>query len=67
MVDHIYIDSPNWIKNKKATVNLINNKDKCFQYAITNVLNYEEIKKVHVRIKIKQIQLGRNKFSIRKR
>ena len=26
-----YIDSPDWIKNKKATINLINKKDnKCF-------------------------------------
>ena len=28
------IDSPNWTRNKKATINLINKKDiKCFQYA----------------------------------
>ena len=31
---------------KKATINSINKKDnKCFQYAVTVVLNYEEIKK----------------------
>ena len=31
-----YIDSPDWIKNKKALINPINKKDnKCFQYAIT--------------------------------
>ena len=31
-----YIDSPDWIKNKKATINPINKKDnKCFQYAVT--------------------------------
>ena len=44
-----YIDSPDWIKNKKATINPINKKDekkiKCFQYAITVTLNHEEIKK----------------------
>ena len=28
-----YIDSPDWIKNKKAATNPINKKDKCFQYA----------------------------------
>ena len=40
-----YIDSPDWIKNKKATVNPINKKDdKCFQYAVTVALNYQEIK-----------------------
>ena len=41
-----YIDSPNWIKNKKATINPINKKDnKCFQYAVTVASNYEEIGK----------------------
>ena len=36
-----YIVSPDWIKNKKATINLVNKKDnKCFQYAVTVVLNY---------------------------
>ena len=46
-----YIDSPNWIKKKKATINLINKKDnKCFQYAVTVALNYKEIKKDPQRI-----------------
>ena len=41
-----YKDFPDWIKNKKATVNPINKKDtKCFQYAVTVTLNHEEIKK----------------------
>ena len=30
-----YIDSPKWLKNRKATINPKNNDDKCFQYAIT--------------------------------
>ena len=34
-----YIDSPSWIKNKKATINLINDNNKCFQYAATVALN----------------------------
>ena len=39
-----YKDSPDWIKNKKATINPINRKDsKCFQYAVTVVLNQKEI------------------------
>ena len=44
-----YIDSPDWIKKKKATINLINvtddtddTDDKCFQYVATVALNYEE-------------------------
>ena len=40
-----YIDSPDWIKNKKATIHTINKNDKCFQYAVTVVLNDEDIKK----------------------
>ena len=39
-----YIDSPDWIKKKKATMNPKNKDNKCFQYAATVVLNYEEIK-----------------------
>ena len=41
-----YIGSPDWIKNIKATINPINKKDlKWFQYAVTAMWNYEEIKK----------------------
>ena len=40
-----YIDSLDQIKNKKATINPINKEDKYFQYAVTFVLNYEEVKK----------------------
>ena len=41
-----YIDSPDWIKNKKATMNLIKKEDnKFFQYNVTVGLNYVEIKK----------------------
>ena len=28
-----YTDSPDWRKNKKAIINLINKKDKCFQWS----------------------------------
>ena len=42
-----YIDSTDWIKNKKTTINPINKKDnKCFQYAVIVASNYEEIKKI---------------------
>ena len=41
-----YIDSPDWIKTKKAKINPINKKDnKYFQYTVTVALNYE-IKKI---------------------
>ena len=39
-----YIDSPEWLKNKKATINPKNNDDNCFQYALTVALNYQNIK-----------------------
>ena len=36
-----YIDSPDWIKNKRATINPINKKDnKCFQCTVTVAANY---------------------------
>ena len=44
------IDSPKWLKNKKATINPKNNDDKCFQYALTVALNYEKFKKDPQRI-----------------
>ena len=38
-----YIDSPKWLKNKKATIKPKNN-DNCFQYALIVTLNYQNIK-----------------------
>ena len=40
-----YIDSLKQLKNKKTTINSKHNDDKCFQYAITAALNYEQFKK----------------------
>ena len=40
-----YIDSPKWLKNKKATINTKNNDNNCFQYALIVALNYQNIKK----------------------
>ena len=41
-----YIDLPDWIKNKKTTINIINKNDnKCFQYVETAALNHKKIKK----------------------
>ena len=39
-----YIDSPDWIKKKKATINPKIVDHKCFQYAAPVALNYEEVK-----------------------
>ena len=39
-----YIDSPEWLKNKKATINPKNNDDNCFKYALTVALNHKQIK-----------------------
>ena len=56
-------DSPQWLKNKKATINPKNNDNRCFQFAVTVVLNYEQIKKDPQRI---SIQLERD-FSSHKK
>ena len=46
-----YVDSPDWIKNKTATINTINKKDNtCFENHVTVALNYEEIGKHAERI-----------------
>ena len=38
-----YIDSQKWLKDKKPTVNPKNNDHKCFQYATTLALNFDNI------------------------
>ena len=44
--DGSYIDSFDWIKNKKPTINPINKNDNaCFQYVLTVTLNHEQIRK----------------------
>ena len=35
-----YIKSPEWILNKRATINPKNKDNKCFQYSITVALNH---------------------------
>ena len=45
-----YIDSPKWLKTKKATTTPKNNDEKCFQHALTVALNYEQIKSHSERI-----------------
>ena len=39
-----YIDSPEWLENKKATINPKNNDDNCFQYVWIVALNHKQIK-----------------------
>ena len=56
-----YIDSPDWIKNKKATINPKNGDDKCFQYAATVKLNSEEIEPYPERVS--NIKLSINKYN----
>ena len=45
-----YIDFPEWLKNKKATINPKNSGNNFFQYAITVALNHQNIKKDPQRI-----------------
>ena len=40
-----YIESPEWLRNKRATINLQNNDDKYFQYALTVELYHQNIRK----------------------
>ena len=45
-----YIETPEWLKKKGATINCQNDDDKCFLYAITIALNYDEIGNNHQRV-----------------
>ena len=38
-----YIESPKWLKDKKCCINQKNNDNKCFQYAATLALNFNNI------------------------
>ena len=38
-----YIDSPDWIKHKKATINSENKDNKCLRNSITAALNHEKM------------------------
>ena len=59
----LYIDFPEWLKNKKALINPINKKDdKCFQYAVTVALNHEQMKTNPQRISIKKLFIGQNNW-----
>ena len=42
-----YIESPKWLKDKKCTINQKNYDNKCFQYATTLALNFNNIDKHH--------------------
>ena len=44
------MDSPKWLKNKKATINPKNSNNNFFQYALTVALNYQSIKRDPQRI-----------------
>ena len=45
-----YIESLKWLKDKKCTINQKNTDDKCFQYATTLALNFNNINKDPQRI-----------------
>ena len=66
--DGSYIDSPRWLKNKKATINPKNNDGKYYQFPVIVALNHQIIKDNPSRITtIKAFidQLGRDRFSIK--
>ena len=45
-----YIESPKWLKDKKCITNQKNTDNKCFQYATTLALNFNNMDKHHQRI-----------------
>ena len=57
-----YIDFPEWIKNKKSTINPKNNDYKCFQYAVTVALNRDKISKHLQRVSTIKPFIGKYNF-----
>ena len=51
------IVSPKWLKNKKATIDPKNIDDKCFQYALTIALNYQNIKSLYLIVNLLLISI----------
>jgi len=45
-----FLETPEWIKSRKATVNIKNKNDKCFIYSVLCALFYEEIKNKYGRL-----------------
>ena len=45
-----FIETPEWIKNKKSTINPQSNDNKCFQYSVTLSLYHNQIKRNLFRI-----------------
>ena len=39
-----YVDSPDLLKHKKATINLKNKDNECFKYAVPVALNHQSVK-----------------------
>ena len=59
----LYTDSPDWINNKKATINPTNKKyDKCFQYAVTISLNHEKIKENYETVSLNVLSARKEKI-----
>ena len=44
IIENTFVESPDWIKNKKCTINPQNKDNKCFQYSIIVSLYHKEIK-----------------------
>ena len=57
-----YIDSPKWLKIEKETIYPKNNDDKCFQYALTVALNYQNIKNSPEKISKIKLFVGQYKW-----
>ena len=57
------LKSPEWVLNKRATINPKNKDNKCFQYFITVALNHQNIEKHRERISNIKPFLGRYRLS----
>ena len=58
------MDSSNWMKYKKATINPINKRDNiCFQYAACSHVKFKFSKRSHVKLWANQKRPAENKYN----
>ena len=63
----LYIKSPKWLANKKATINPKNkNDDECLRWSTISALNYNEIMKKKLKTYLKKLNIKLKIFHHRK-
>ena len=58
------VDSPKWLKNKKAKINLKHNDNMCFKYTVTAEFNHGVLENIQENINFSIVPKDQEKFEI---